>query len=222
MAESAVEDRIQPAYQEFDREDIAVLARPGEIRLVMTARGGVEQRRAALDRMEARLSELVGRAVFARREEDTLESVVGELLRRRGLTLATAESCTGGLVSARLTAVAGSSDYFVGGGVTYSNRLKEEVLGVPRDLLVAHGAVSEEVARAMAEGARRAFGADLAVAITGVAGPEEGEVLHRKVRFPGDRERVRRHSAQLALEMLRRRLLAQEPEPFTGPERAQG
>ncbi len=104
----------------------------------------------------------------------TAEETIGVLLRERGLTLVTAESCTGGLVAHRLTNVPGSSAYFVGGVVAYSNRIKEKMLGVHRETLLAHGAVSEETAREMAQGARRRFGTDLAVAITGIAGPTGG------------------------------------------------
>jgi nicotinamide-nucleotide amidase len=184
--------------------------------------------------MVARLAELAGDAVYTTREEDTLESVVGDLLRAAGATLTAAESCTGGLFSQRITAVAGSSDYFLGAAVTYSNQLKTQMVGVPPALLAAHGAVSEPVARAMAAGVRRALGSDYGVGITGVAGPGGGTpekpvgtvhvavagptdadggdgVNHRALRLPGDRERVRRFSAQIALEMLRRRLLADRP-----------
>ncbi len=226
LPESAVEERIAPAYAEFGREAITILARPGEIRLQATATGPPAERRARLQAMQARLAELAGDAVFARREEETLEGVVGQLLRRAGRTLAVAESCTGGLVAERITAVAGSSDYFAGGVVAYSNRLKTRLAGVPEDLLAAHGAVSEPVAVALAEGARRALGGDYGIGVTGIAGPgggseakpvgtvhlavagPDGLPSHRRVRFPGDRERVRRQASQLALDMLRRRLLA--------------
>jgi nicotinamide-nucleotide amidase len=227
LPESTVEERIAPAYEEFGREWITILAKPGEIRLQATAAGPEAERRGQLARMSARLAELAGDAVFATRDEDTLESVVGDLLRAAGATLTAAESCTGGLLSERITRVPGSSEYFLGGAVTYTNELKTELVGVPPEMLAEHGAVSEPVARALAEGVRRAFGSDYGVGITGVAGPGggseakpvgtvhlavagpgDGEVEHRKVRFPGDRERVRWQSAQLALEMLRRRLLA--------------
>jgi nicotinamide-nucleotide amidase len=226
LPESEVEERILPAYEEFGREAITILASPGEVRLQATASGPEPERRARLAAMVARLSELAGRAVFATREEDTLESVVGELLRASGATLTVAESCTGGLLAKRLTDIPGSSGYMLGGAVTYTNRLKTEMVGVPGEMLAEHGAVSEPVARAMADGVRRALGSDWGIGITGVAGPGGGseakpvgtvhiavagpgggEVEHRKVRFPGDRDRVRRQSAQLALEMLRRRLL---------------
>jgi nicotinamide-nucleotide amidase len=236
MPESAVEERVSPAYAEFGRESITILASPSDIRLRATAGGTDEERRARLLAMTSRLAELAGDAVYAFREEDTMEAVVGKLLREAGLTLTTAESCTGGLVAERLTRVPGSSDYFLGGEVTYTNELKVRQLGVPADLIAEHGAVSEPVARAMAEGVRRALGSDFGIGITGVAGPDGGseakpvgtvhiavagprngegdtgdvgdiETDHRKIRFPGDRERVRQHASQLALEMLRRRLL---------------
>jgi nicotinamide-nucleotide amidase len=226
LPESVVEERIAPAYDEFGREWITILASPGEIRLRATAEGPEAERRGRLDAMTSRLRELAGDAVYASREEDTLESVVGELLRKAGATLTVAESCTGGLLAERITRVAGSSDYFLGGAVTYTNELKIQMLGVPPEMLDEHGAVSEPVARAMAEGVRRAFHGDYGAGITGVAGPgggseakpagtvhiavagPDGRVEHRKVRFPGDRERVRAQSAQLALDLLRRMLLA--------------
>jgi nicotinamide-nucleotide amidase len=142
-----------------------------------------------------------------------------------------------------VTAVAGSSDYFAGGVVAYSNRLKTRLVGVPEDLLAAHGAVSEPVAIALAEGARRALGGDYGIGVTGIAGPAGGSEAkpvgtvhlavagpdglpsHRRVRFPGDRERVRWQASQLALDMLRRRLLgdlaaAEAAREASVPERA--
>ena len=226
LPESVVEERVRPAYDEFGREWITILASPGEIRLRSTAEGPEPERRQRLEAMTARLRELAGDAVYAFREEDTLEIVVGELLRKAGATLTVAESCTGGLLAERITRVAGSSDYFLGGAVTYTNELKTQVLGVPPEMLAEHGAVSEPVARTMAEGVRRVFHSDYGAGITGVAGPgggseakpvgtvhiavagPDGRLEHRRVRFPGDRERVRAQSAQLALDLLRRMLLA--------------
>lgn len=226
LPESVVEERVRPAYDEFGREWITILASPGEIRLRSTAEGPEPERRQRLEAMTARLRELAGDAVYACREEDTLETVVGELLRKAGATLTVAESCTGGLLAERITRVAGSSDYFLGGAVTYTNELKTQVLGVPPGMLAEHGAVSEPVARAMAESVRRVFHSDYGAGITGVAGPgggseakpvgtvhiavagPDGRLEHRKVRFPGDRERIRAQSAQLALDLLRRMLLA--------------
>jgi nicotinamide-nucleotide amidase len=226
MAESAVEERIAPAYDEFGKEAITVLAGSGEITVRCVAGGPEEERRARLRRMEERLAGLLGDAVYTRQEDDTLEAAVGRLLIERCQTLVTAESCTGGLVAERLTRVPGSSGCFLGGAVTYTDRLKTSLLGVPEEMLAEHGAVSEPVARAMAEGARRNLGADWSVAITGIAGPDggsdlkpvgtvhlawagpDGAVDHRRVRFPGSRDWVRALSAQAALEGLRRRLLA--------------
>ncbi len=230
VPESTVEERIRPAYAEFGRESITILAKPGDIELRATAGGPEPERRALLARMSARLAELVGAAAYTHDEADTLETVVGRLLAGRGLTLATAESCTGGLVAERVTRVAGSSAWFVGGVVSYSNELKTQLLGVPAELIEAHGAVSEAVARAMAEGGRARLGADLCLAVTGVAGPgggspdkpvgtvhlalagpAGGEVLQRKISYPGDRERVRWLSSQVGLEMMRRHLLGLPP-----------
>lgn len=225
LPESVVEERITPAYAEFGRENITILFSPGEIRLRATAQGPEAERKQRLEAMTERLCELVGDAVFCRREEDTMEGIVGELLRKAGATLTVAESCTGGLLAERITRVPGSSDYFLGGAVTYTNELKSQILGVTPKMLREHGAVSEPVARAMAEGVRRTYRSDYGIGITGVAGPGGGSEAkpvgtvhiavagphgtdHKRIRFPGDRERIRMHSAQFALDMLRRRLLA--------------
>jgi len=170
----------------------------------------------------------VGDAVYARREDHDLETVVGALLRERGETVAVAESCTGGLLAQRLTRIAGSSDYFLGGVVAYANAAKEALADVPAALLGEHGAVSEEVASALASGARSRIGSDWGIGITGIAGPGGGTSQkpvgtvhvaidgaaaatvprHRRLRLPGDRERVRWLSSQWALDLLRRNLLA--------------
>ena len=151
--------------------------------------------------------------------EERLESVVGKLLRSRGLTLSLAESCTGGLLGHRLTNVPGSSDYFIGGVVAYSYSAKERVVNVRHNTLYDHGAVSEQTALEMARGARRLFGTDVALSVTGIAGPGGGmpdkpvglvyialsardqEACHRFV-WGGDREANKAHSAQAALEVL--------------------
>jgi nicotinamide-nucleotide amidase len=231
LPESMVEERIAPAYEEFGRQSITILAKPADVRLLATATGPPAERQARLRAMTERLAALVGDAVYSRREEDTLESVVGDLLRAAGATLTVAESCTGGLLGERLTRVAGSSGYFLGGAITYDDRLKTAMLGVPPALLAAHGAVSEAVARAMAEGVRSRLGSDYGAAVTGIAGPGGGseakpvgtvhlaiagpspapgrpEVDHRQLRLPGERERIRWQASQIALDMLRRRLLA--------------
>jgi nicotinamide-nucleotide amidase len=173
------------------------------------------------------IRERLGALVYGSGDE-TMEQVVGALLAARGATLASAESCTGGLVGARVTAVPGSSRYYRGGVVAYSNEAKETLLEVPGALLRQHGAVSAEVARAMAEGARRRLGADLAVSTTGISGPEggtaekpvglvyvgfaspEGSAAY-ELLFPLDRERHRALTAQVALDCVRRYLLGEEP-----------
>jgi nicotinamide-nucleotide amidase len=223
--ESDVDRALEPLYAEFGREAVTVLASPGEVRVRLWASGGAGERAARLDAMAARARALLGEAVFGEGDELTLEQVVGELLARAGVSLATAESCTGGLLAERLTRVPGASRYFPGGVVTYSNEQKVGLLDVPPGALAEHGAVSEPVVRAMAEGARRRFGAGYGAAITGIAGPEGGSAekpvgtvhvavagpdgtVHRGLRLPGDRERIRWQASQAALELLRRRLLA--------------
>ena len=157
-------------------------------------------------------------------DDETLEAVVVKLLRARGLTLSTAESCTGGLTGGLMTAVPGSSEVYLGGGVTYSNTLKTRLLGVPEALLASEGAVSEPCARAMAEGARDRFGSDLGISITGIAGPDGGTedkpvgtvhfalstptgTVHKRRRFRPPRDMVRRGAAWTALNMVRLWLL---------------
>lgn len=228
VPESRLEEMIAPAYEEFGREAIAVLAKPGEITVRALASGPEQARRRRLDAMEARLRELLGGSVFGHGDGATLEAVVLDRLIEGGMTLATAESCTGGLLGARLTDVPGASAAYLGGVVSYSNDAKRQVLGVDRGLLDRHGAVSEPVARAMAEGVRQRFGADFAVSVTGIAGPgggtpdkpvgtvhfawcgvdgRQGWQAHRRVQLPMGRDAVRRISTQIALEVLRRRLL---------------
>jgi PncC family amidohydrolase len=148
-----------------------------------------------------------------------LEKQIGELLSERGWTLAVAESCTGGLLGHRITSVSGSSSYFQGGVISYSNEAKESVLGVPRETLIEHGAVSEETAQAMAQGARRLLGTDVALSVTGIAGPTggttekpvglvyvglaaEGADLWEKHIWQGDRAQNKEQSAEAALKLL--------------------
>ena len=225
VPESGVEERIGPAYAEFGREAITVLAKPSEIHVYASAAGDAAARTERLDRMQARLRELIGDPVFADRDEESLESVVGGLLAARRATVATGESCTGGLVAERLTRVPGSSAYFLGGAVAYSNQAKTSLLGVAAELIARDGAVSESTAAALARGARERFGATWGIGVTGIAGPdgatpgkpvgtvhlaiagEDGSLTHRAAVYPGDRERVRWQSSQWALDMLRRRLL---------------
>lgn len=222
--ESDVDRALEPAWAEFGRDALTVLSSPGEVRVRLTAEGAESERGARLDRMAERVRELLGDSVYGEGEELALEQVVGDLLAARGRTVATAESCTGGLLAERLTRVPGSSRYFPGGVVAYSDAQKTALLEVPASDLAEHGAVSEVVARALAAGARRRLGADFGIGITGVAGPEGGSdekpvgtvhlaiagpsgVRHRRLRLPGDRARVRWQATQAALELLRQVLL---------------
>ena len=218
-----VEDRLA---EWLGREgDVAVSTVPadGEVWVRLRARGTtVEAATAALGAVESRVTAALGDDWYGR-DGETLEQVVGHKLRARGLTVATAESCTGGLVGHRLTNVAGSSAWVERGVIVYSNRAKQELLGVPEDVLKAHGAVSAPCAEAMARGICAAAQTPCGVAITGIAGPDggtpqkpvgtvfigvavAGKVTARRFRFSGDRAAVKWQSAQMALDMLRRRL----------------
>jgi len=182
----------------------------------------VAEAEAKLDAVCAAIRERLGALVYAEGDEP-LEAVAGRLLRERGMTLAVAESCTGGLLAERITSIAGASDYFVGGVVAYANAAKQALLGVPADLIGQHGSVSDPVARAMAEGARARFGSDLALATTGISGPGGGSAdkpvgtvciaLARadgthaeRFAFPLDRARHRSLTAQIGLDWVRRTL----------------
>jgi nicotinamide-nucleotide amidase len=220
--ESYVDERIGDLY---DRPGVSVnvLASPAAVEILLQVEGGTERERAArLEEMDRMLSERLGRDLLGR-DDETLASVVGRLLQARGRTLATAESCTAGLLSGELTRVPGSSAWFPGGVVVYSNESKVVLAGVDRGTLEAHGAVSAEVARELADGARRACGSDVGVAVTGIAGPGGGTeekpvgTVHvavsdadgwtgRRLRLTGDRDLVRRRSVTAALDLVRRRL----------------
>lgn len=200
-----------------------------EIEVKVHARSNDEAGAEALARRVAgEVRARIGEAAYGERE-DTFAGVVGKTLRDRGLTLAVAESCTGGLVGAMLTSVPGSSDYLLLDAVTYANSAKTRILGVTPECLRAYGAVSGETAAAMAEGALRIAGSDLAIAITGIAGPgggsdekpvgtvflaiaaKGGSTVTKRVQLPGDRERIRTLAAYLALRMVRRAALGSSP-----------
>jgi nicotinamide-nucleotide amidase len=221
--ESAVDQLIAGIYQGYADVETTILAAPDGIeihlRLWSEDAAGAGRR---LDELSGRLQLALGEAVYSTAGE-TMEEVVARELQLARATIAVAESCTGGLVSSRLTQQAGSSLFFRGGIVAYSNDLKCAWAGVPAATIEQHGAVSAEVAIALAEGARKAAGATLGLGITGVAGPgggsaekpvgtvhialaDAGGVRERPFRFPGDRERVRRFAALTALDMVRRHL----------------
>ena len=196
------------------------------LRLVLSAGGDRAAATERLDSMEAAFREVLADDV-AGVDVGSLPEVILAELGRLGQTLAVAESCTGGLMSAHITDVPGASEVFLGGVVSYSNEAKENMIDVPHELLVEHGAVSEEVARAMAEGVRSRFGSDWGASITGIAGPTGGTeekpvgLVHWAVAGPagiwakhrvflGDRPIVREWSLNATLDLLRRRLLALE------------
>jgi nicotinamide-nucleotide amidase len=218
-SESAVAVALAEAGGDGNGVEATICAREFEIHVDLLVDDGGDEH---ADRIARAFREALAPYLFAE-DERPIAEIVLSLCRARGLSLATAESCTGGLVAARLTAIPGSSDAFIGGVVAYSNELKAEQLGVDAEILEQHGAVSAEAAEAMAVGARERLSADVAVAVTGVAGPgggtEEKPVglvfFHargpgggRGLRFdfPGDREVIRTRSAVAALHLVRRLL----------------
>ena len=223
-SESAVANAFAAAGGDADGTLTTICARRLEIEVTIRARPG---RRAAVEALAGKLRDALGGAVYAE-DERSLEEHVFEALRARGWTVAVAESCTAGLVAARLAEVPGVSEVLLGGVIAYADEVKRDLLGVPAETLAAHGAVSAETAAAMAAGARRAAGADVGVAVTGIAGPgggsedkpvglvhfhvstPEGERAHRVV-FPGARDTVREWAATTALQLVRLGALRHEP-----------
>jgi nicotinamide-nucleotide amidase len=218
-SESAVAKVLADAGGDGQGVEATICARDFEIQVDLVVAPGAEQR---ADDLVERLAAPLERFLFSRTEQP-VEEIVLELCRSRGLTLATAESCTGGMVAERLTSVPGSSDAFLGSVVAYADEVKAHELGVPVELLEGHGAVSAETAEAMAAGARQRLGADVAVSVTGIAGPGGGThekpvglvYLHavgpdgsRSADFvlPGDRDTIRRRAAATALHLVRRLL----------------
>lgn len=224
MGESACDARVAPIYKRFTDVRTTILAGPGEIQLHMrTQAQSAEAAQQRVDELVDLVEDELGDNVYSD-NGDSLEQIVSYYLQMRNATLSVAESCTGGLVAERLTSVSGSSRYFIGGAVVYSNALKTDFADVPKDLIDVYGAVSEQVARALAEGIRKRCGTTLGVGITGVAGPTGGTaekpvglVFHAlasesgtavlKRNFPGDRARVRWFASQQALDMVRRKLM---------------
>ena len=226
MGESALAEKVQDLLDASD-PTVAPLAGQGKVRLRITARAATPEE--AQKKIEPVEEEILGRLgdYYYGADSETIEGAVGRLLEERSATLALAESCTGGLLAKRLTDAAGASAYFSEGFVTYSNESKERLLGVPHETLVEHGAVSEAVAREMAEGARKASGADYALSVTGVAGPDGGTeekpvglvfvgisdangTVAEKIDLTAwsrSRDAIRERSANRAFDLLRHRLL---------------
>jgi nicotinamide-nucleotide amidase len=224
VAESALADQIESMDGGPLGVSLAYLPSIAGVDLRLSVRDiPADEAASRLDEAAARLRARVGESIYGEGDDD-LAAVVLDLCRQRGLTIGVAESCTGGLLGARLTAIAGSSDVVQGGVISYSNRAKIELLGVDESLIRTHGAVSEQVACAMAAGARRATKASVGLAITGVAGPGggsqekpvgtvwiavdiDGDTQPRLLRMWGDREEIRQRSAQWTMELLRQRLM---------------
>lgn len=227
-SESHVEETVQPIYSTWRTStppiETTILATPGQIELHLSTRSGdVQLAEQVLRDAQARLAGALGPDVFST-DGRMMEQIVGDILRSRGLTFAAAESCTGGLLLSRLTDVPGSSAYVMGGAVLYSNRLKTELADVPKELIDVHGAVSEPVAVALADGIRTRTGADVTVGITGIAGPDGGTPAKpvgtvsiaaivpdaparvRTFSFPGGRQQIKFFATQGALDMVRRML----------------
>jgi nicotinamide-nucleotide amidase len=224
MAESLADARVAPIYKRYPDIQTTILAGAGEIQLHLKTRAAsLEAAQQRVDKLAEEVEEELNDAVFSD-NGDSLEQIVGYFLQMRNATLAVAESCTGGLLAERITSVSGSSRYFLGGAVVYSNALKTAFADVPSAVIDKYGAVSAEVATALAEGIRKRCGATLGIGITGVAGPtgatEEkpvGLVFHAlasdketelvEKQFPGDRKRIRWYASQQALDMVRRKLM---------------
>ena len=230
--ESQAEELLQPLYRQWEKRDppiaATILAALGQLELhLSTKTAGESAADAALTAAVADVVGVFGTDVFSTAGQ-ALEEVVGELLAARGLTIAVAESCTGGLIASRLTDVAGSSRYVERGIVSYSNEAKTELLGVPAELIAQHGAVSEPVALAMADGVRARSRVGVGVGVTGIAGPGGGsdekpvgtvaiaavtaDVTRSRVfRFLGEREQVKFQASQAALDMVRRIMMDGTP-----------
>jgi nicotinamide-nucleotide amidase len=224
IPESQVDARVAPIYKTYTDVETTILAGAGEIQLHLRCRKDSQvEAEARVEDLAEKIEDELGDAIFSRKGE-TIEQIVSYLLQMRDMTLAVSESCTGGLLAERITSVSGSSRYFLGGAVVYSNELKTQFANVPKALIDRYGAVSREVGASMAEGIRKRCVASYGIGITGVAGPgggteqkpvglvyialagEEGtQVVERN--FPGDRTRIRQFSTLQALEMIRRALL---------------
>jgi nicotinamide-nucleotide amidase len=223
ISESGVNQAIQDIMRRPE-PTVGLCANETGVDIRITARGTtVEQVQSLAARAEAAMRELLGDAVYGV-DGQTLEEVIGALLKQRGFKLAVAESCTGGMIGARITNIPGSSDYFERGAVTYSNAAKTEMLGIPGELIERHGAVSREVAGAMAQGIRQAAKTHIGLSVTGIAGPAGGSeqkpvglvytalaagqgIKTAEHRFLGDRVQIRLKACQMALDMVRRYLI---------------
>jgi nicotinamide-nucleotide amidase len=224
LGESALDDMIAPIYKDYTNPTTTILFTDSEIEIHLTGSADTAARAEEIvGELTDKLEEKLGYYLYSTTGE-SLEEVVGHRLRLKQFTIATAESCTGGLVAERITCVPGSSDYFVGSVVSYTNEVKSQLLEVPQDMIELHGAVSGEVAEAMARGVKARTGATIGVSVTGIAGPGGGTdavpvgtvyvgladdvvTSNRRLVLPGDRHLIRWRASTVALEMVRRRYL---------------
>jgi nicotinamide-nucleotide amidase len=226
IGESAADARIAPIYTQFTDVETTILAHLGDIQLnLMCGKPSLDLAQARVDALAGKIEEELEDYIYSSQGE-ALEQIVLYYLEMRGATLSVAESCTGGLIAERLTRISGSSRSFAGGAVVYSNELKTEFAGVDPELIERHGAVSREVAAALAQGIRERCNTTFGVGVTGIAGPgggteekpvglvylsvsdrEKTEVIERRFGLFGARERIRHYAAQTALDMVRRRLM---------------
>lgn len=224
MGESAIDEAIAPIYKSYKNVQTSILFNRSEVEIHLAARAAVEsEAEKTLNELAEKIAEKLGFAVFAMNGE-TMEEIIGKLLSESGKTVSVAESCTGGLIGERLTEISGSSGYFIEGVIAYANEAKIRTLNVPPDLIEAHGAVSAQVAEAMARGMRERAETDYAISVTGIAGPGGGSeekpvglvfigysdaAQTKSIKFilPGDRYLIRWRSSQAALDYLRRQIL---------------
>jgi nicotinamide-nucleotide amidase len=226
VPEARIGELLEDLFRSSENPTVAFLASAGEVRIRLTAAASNRAEAVELIRpVEEDVRSRLGDAVFGA-DEDSLEGTVAGLLSERELLLACAESLTGGSLGARISAIPRASTYFLGSAVCYSRDAKRDVLGIPEEILDGPGTVSEECAIAMARGARRAYGADIGLSTTGVAGPDplegkppgtlfvglvaDGAEEVRALRAPGDRDQVRRWAEQTALDLLRRHLVRRD------------
>ncbi len=228
IGESDLDTLIAPVYTKYTNPVTTVLSSPGDLFVHLRASGETAaQADALLREVGTPIADLLGDKIYSEDAEEPLEAVIARLLRKQIATVSTAESCTGGLIAGRLTEQAGSSDYFLAGYVTYSDNQKAKILNVPSALITQHTAVSEPVAAAMAEGARKLSGSTYALSVTGYAGPTGGTDFDpvgtvyiglassrgtevRRIRYGGERYRTRMLATQGALDVLRKKLMSTE------------
>lgn len=229
IPESAADQIASPIYRRYPEVNTTILSKPGDIEFILTALAETGAPSGSLDRLAGELESALVNYIYST-DNIPMEEVIGRLLLERRASLSVAESCTGGLLAKRLTDVPGSSAWFKGGVVCYSNELKAKLVGVPPEIVEKYGAVSSNVAITLAAGIRHKTGTDLAVGITGIAGPGGAtpekpvglvyiglalgeKITVKKFQFYGDRERIRFQATQMAMEIIRRALLAKtEPE----------